>query len=49
MKFKNSFIFSLLIFALTILTVYFIMANVFNVKTVNDRYGNTSDISSLKI
>lgn len=39
----------LLIATLIILSFYFIMANVFNLNTITDKYGNNTDISSLKI
>jgi hypothetical protein len=47
MKYKT-ILYSLLIFLLTILSIYFIAANVFNLKTIYNR-GIAYDISSLKI
>jgi hypothetical protein len=38
-----------ILFVIVITSIYFIAANVFNLKTINDRYGNTYHTSSLKI
>ena len=51
MKYKRMFEWFkiLLIPTLIILSFYFIMANVFNLNKITDKYGNNTDISYLKI
>ena len=46
MKYKT--LFGMMLILLFIFSIYFIAANVFNVKTINNR-GTTSDISFLKV
>ena len=42
---KNSFLYTILIAILVIVAIYFISANVFNIKKMPTRYGGTTDIS----
>jgi len=46
---NQSILYSFLIAIVTILSIYFIMVNVFNLNTITDKYGNNRDVSFLKI